>query len=1187
MIADESQKITFVNPALARILGVSAADILGHQPAEFMDDAARVSMLGEIEPGNADHAHTYEQAKFPEDGTPLQARVSLWPTFDRGRRLSGCVRIVSDLSELKCMQAMRDHLARIVESSKHGIIGSDSNGIVTSWNKGAEEIYGYTSAEIVGRNIGFLASADAPDEVAQLSSRIRDGEQVAHYETDGITKAGRRIDVSVTLSRAADNAETVPGTWTLVEDITERKHAMRERDLGAAVYSAIQRVSIDGILLVDSHDQIVSFNQRFAEIWHVPLGLLAMRADGPVLEAVAEQVADREAFIARVLELYAHKDQTSCDEIRLKDDRTLDRYSAPVTLEDGTYVGRVWFFRDVTERKRADDKRREEASYFRALVEQQIDGIFIISIDGTIAYVNPRFTELLGYRPDEVIGRPFLDVVADSDRLTVSEAFTEHLLGGPLTTQTHTAIKRKDGGLVDVIAHASRALYEGKSALIGIVIDITERKRAADLLQASEERFRLLVEQAPDAIAVYDLDTGRFVNANNSATLLFGCSRDELFKLGPSHFFAPELAEGHTDGIGFDERSSQALAGVEGVFERHFRNAEGREVTCEIRLIRLPTAAGRLIRGSFIDITERRQAELALRDSQERLRTVFDSVSDAIVVYDMAAGAIIDANPRAFEMFGYTRDEMTKLDLRVLLTDASPYTLQEAAPLVLSAASGAALTIEWSCKAKDGHSFWIEVSLRKTQFSGRDILLATARDITDRKRIDEHIIYMARHDSLTGLANRAVFVDALHQETERAKRGAESFAVLYLDLDHFKDVNDTLGHPVGDLLLCSLAERLRITIRGTDTVARFGGDEFALIQAGISEPLDAAALADKVLKSISAPFNIQGKEIRSGASIGIAIFGPDAPNAETLLSQADVALYRAKAEGRGTYRFFTDDMDAEVNTRVKLAAELREAMTAGQLSLVYQPQIDVDTGRIIGVEALARWCHPTRGLVLPDVFIPIAEHSGLIVVLGRWALQDACRQMKEWIDADIAPPLIAVNVSGLQFKTPLELETEIAAILTQTALPPQRLELELTESVLMDVSRDNHDLLQRLRRAGHRVAIDDFGTGYSSLKYLARFPVDRIKIAQGFIVDLTSTSSNQVIVKAAIGLAHDLNLDIVVEGVETAEQLKLVRSWGCRKVQGHYFSKPLPANELTALLRIGKISPAQSLSAKASAVSAA
>jgi diguanylate cyclase (GGDEF)-like protein len=394
-----------------------------------------------------------------------------------------------------------------------------------------------------------------------------------------------------------------------------------------------------------------------------------------------------------------------------------------------------------------------------------------------------------------------------------------------------------------------------------------------------------------------------------------------------------------------------------------------------------------------------------------------------------------------------------------------------------------------------------------------------------------------------------------------------------MDLDHFKDVNDTLGHPVGDLLLQSVAARLRATVRETDTVARFGGDEFALIATGLREPADAAILAGKVLAVVSAPVSIGGRELRSGASIGIAVYGPDSEDAEALLSHADVALYRSKSEGRGTYRFFTEAMDTEVRLRVALEAELRTAIASGQLFLVYQPQVDVDTGRIVGVEALVRWRHPTRGVVPPGQFIPVAEKSGLIVGLGHWVMREACRQMKEWLDARIAPPLIAVNLSTLQLKTPLELEKAFAAILAETGVPSQRVELELTESVLMDASREHGDVLLRLRKIGFRIAIDDFGTGYSSLGYLRRFPVDRLKIAQQFMIDLTESSGNAAIVQAAIALANALKLEVIVEGVETAGQLELVKSMGAREVQGYYYSRPLPAKEITALLGSGSTLP--------------
>src|SRR6185436_6211387 len=308
-------------------------------------------------------------------------------------------------------------------------------------------------------------------------------------------------------------------------------------------------------------------------------------------------------------------------------------------------------------------------------------------------------------------------------------------------------------------------------------------------------------------------------------------------------------------------------------------------------------------------------------------------------------------------------------------------------------------------------------------------------------------------------------------------------------------------------------------------------------------------LAGKALAAVSAPLSLQGRELRSGASVGIAVYGPDSADAEALLSHADVALYRAKAEGRGTFRYFTDAMDADVRSRVTLEAELRTAIAQNQLYLLYQPQVDAASGRILGVEALVRWRHPQRGVVPPAEFIPVAEKSGLIVALGHWVMREACRQMRQWLDAGIAPQMIAVNLSTLQFKTPLELERDFAAILAETGVPAQRVELELTESVLMDASRAHGSVLLRLRKAGFRIAIDDFGTGYSSLMYLRRFPVDRIKIAQEFMADIAPGSSNAAIVQAAIALASALKLDVIVEGVETAAQLAMVLAMGAHNVQ--------------------------------------
>lgn len=464
--------------------------------------------------------------------------------------------------------------------------------------------------------------------------------------------------------------------------------------------------------------------------------------------------------------------------------------------------------------------------------------------------------------------------------------------------------------------------------------------------------------------------------------------------------------------------------------------------------------------------------------------------------------------------------------------------------------------------------------------------IVVKQDLTERKQTEKQLVWLARYDSLTGLANRSVFVETLDKMISRARSG-EHFAVLYLDLDRFKDVNDTLGHPIGDLLLEAVAKRLQSSIRTLDLAARFGGDEFAVILANLNDPLDSAVVAERILSAISIeqcasaaaatteniveafrqPFSIQGNEIRSGASIGIAIYGPDSPDAETILIHADMALYRAKSEGRGGYCFFTEAMDVEIRTRVQLNTELRKAIVSDELFMLYQPQINIKTGRIVGIEALVRWQHPDRGVLGPGAFIPQAEENGLIVPLGQWVIRSVCGQIKDWLDTGITLPTVAINLSAVQFKRGANLEREIASTLEEFGVPASLLELELTESVLMEASHKRNDLLIRLRQAGHRIAIDDFGSGYSSLDYLRRYPADRIKIAQSFTADIGNSLGADVIVRAALNLARELGMEVVVEGVETATQLELLRGWGSVVVQGYYFARPLQVADITPMLR--------------------
>ncbi|MGV3593336.1 MAG: bifunctional diguanylate cyclase/phosphodiesterase, partial [Gammaproteobacteria bacterium] len=568
----------------------------------------------------------------------------------------------------------------------------------------------------------------------------------------------------------------------------------------------------------------------------------------------------------------------------------------------------------------------------------------------------------------------------------------------------------------------------------------------------------------------------------------------------------------------------------------------------------------------------REQVRDSLQQSEERFRAVSETAQDAIVMID-AEGRIVYWNRAAERSLGYTAEEAIGHSFPEFMASETQGAralggLHQFTQTGQGLPSG---VIELAARRKDGTSLPVELSVSAMRLHSQWHVVAFVRDISERKRSETYIQHLARHDALTNLANRRVFVEALGDEILRAQRDAGSVAVLYLDLDHFKDINDTLGHPMGDRVLQEVAARLLAVARETDTVARFGGDEFAVLQAGFSDPANCAALAERILTALAVPIMLDGNEIRIGTSVGIALYDNAGDDAEKLLSQADVALYRAKSEGRGTFRFFTESMDIEVHKRVRLGAELRQALAANQLSLHYQAQVEVETGRIVGIEALTRWRHPERGPISPADFIPVAEQTGLVVALGQWAMREACEQARRWLDAGVPVPLMALNLSGLQFKSPHELESHIASILFSTGLQPQQLELELTESILMDASQEHNDVLLRLRRQGFRIAIDDFGTGYSSLEYLRRFPVDRIKIAQNFIVELTSNSGDAVIVRAALGIARELQIPAIVEGVETQDQLRMLRSWGCREVQGYLYARPLPADEVEVLLRAGSI----------------
>jgi diguanylate cyclase (GGDEF)-like protein/PAS domain S-box-containing protein len=558
--------------------------------------------------------------------------------------------------------------------------------------------------------------------------------------------------------------------------------------------------------------------------------------------------------------------------------------------------------------------------------------------------------------------------------------------------------------------------------------------------------------------------------------------------------------------------------------------------------------------------------EEVLRDSRERLAQVIDTMPAMISAADRE-GRCVFVNAYQASVYGLDPLAAMGQDLATLLHDERSRRSRMLDELVFR--SGKALpSFEEEVVDRSGAKRTFLTTKSPLRDGSTQIVhvLTTALDITDRKAAERHLVHIAHHDGLTGLPNRTLLQDRLRREIARARRGDRFLALHLIDLDRFKAINDALGHHAGDELLNAIAGRLKAAVREVDTVARLGGDEFAILQTDVARPEDAFELAQRVIETMSEPFMIGGNEVVTGASLGIAMHPTDGHDPEELLKNADLAMYRAKAEGRDTYRHFASHMDAAARQDIALEADLRHAIARREFVLHYQPQIDLRTGRIVGAEALVRWERPGHGLVRPGDFLPLAEETGLIIPINEWVLHEACREAKSWTALGLPDLRIAVNLSPIQFRRQNVREL-VVAVLKQTGLAPRLLELELTENIVLDnteaVTRDIRDL----QELGVSFSLDDFGTGYSSLAYIKNFPVNRLKIDQCFVRNLKTDPNDAAIVRAVINLGHSLNLEVLAEGVETAEQVAALRADGCDEVQGFFFSKAVAADEFIALAK--------------------
>lgn len=652
-------------------------------------------------------------------------------------------------------------------------------------------------------------------------------------------------------------------------------------------------------------------------------------------------------------------------------------------------------------------------------------------------------------------------------------------------------------------------------------------------------------------------------NDRGLVTFVEGNTRD-MFGIEPPDFFERPLESIHDAFTGLGQFITQALLGDEITASL---NVDGTVIRVWLTPVRRQNKI-ESVTLTCLDISINYELEKALKEVQRHYLLLAEHSTDLITKYT-PDGICRYASPATSKVLGYRPDELIGKVVFELFHPNDQKSKRRIASKLLSDSGSDA--ISYRVQHKDDHYIWLET--RTTAINDPETgeiieIVAVSRDITERKESEERLLYLANYDSLTGLPNRALFRDRLRRAIVRAQRNSTKVALLFLDLDRFKMINDSLGHHAGDQLLRGVSRRLKQHAREGDTIARLGGDEFTVILEGVKSADDSAIVAEKILELMQTPFRLDGHEVVVTPSIGITLFPDDAGDMRSLLKNADTAMYRSKEMGRNGFQFYTSDMNAKAYELLMLENNLRHAMERDEFRLHYQPQIDLHSQGVIGMEALLRWEHPEQGLVQPEVFIPYAEETGLIIQIGQCVLRTACEEAKKWVDAGL-PTRVAVNLSMYQF-VEKDFVSHVALALEETQLPPHLLELEITESFLAHNVEQAAHTLKQLHDLGVHLSVDDFGTGYSSLSYLKRFPLNTLKIDQSFVKDINTDADSATIAEAIIGLGKNLGLNVIAEGVEKEEQVFFLRNRGCDLVQGFLISHPMSSDKVISWLKLNR-----------------
>ena len=1000
-------------------------------------------------------------------------------------------------------------------------------------------------ATIAAALLGALLARMIIDPIRQLEEDLQRQDFRDFTAVDGSGRGYRELD---------QLRETMR---TLAESVRDREQRLSESE--QRFRQAFDLVGV-GLTQIDREGRYTLVNRRFCEI----LGYTREELIGKHFLDVThpEDRTVDEVFLKDALGTHPHLPMVREKRYMRKDGSSIwtQRSGALIRDASGKVIYALVSIEDVSQFRSAQETLKSLNASLKAIVETSPLAIYSVTPGGIVTLWNPAAEAMFGVARDDVLGK-LSPIVLQGSADSASDIRTRVMSG---ETLYHHEITRRhlDGREIEISVSAA-PLRDAEQRVAGILVtcsDITNLKTTSRALDQQLHFTQELLEVIPSPI-FYRGKSGEYLGFNRAWEEYFGKRREEWIGTRPHQLLtaaeadAAEAEDSLVMGNGKNVIAESVVKDQHGVprnIVRHisrFTNAKGEP-------------AG--IIGVLTDISDFKQVSQALEASERRFKALTESAMDIVTVLD-ADGVIRYQSTSVKHLLGYDPTDMLGKNQFDLVHRDDVANMREAFKQLIEAGQMEA-PIEFRARNSEGAWRTLE-SIGKNCLNNPEVggIIVNTRDVTDRKVIQEHIQHLAFHDALTGLPNRSLMQDRVSQAITRAERTGSRFAVLFIDIDNFKNINDSLGHDVGDELLRQVAKRLTASVRGHDTIARQGGDEFIVLLDQLEGHQGATRVAQKVLEALRTVYRVGGADQHVSGSIGIALYPDDGRDAPTLLKNADTAMFHGKALGKNTYQFFTPQMNIAVKRRAAMESNLRAAVKNGDFALVYQPQVDLNTGEIVALEALVRWISEDSGTMMPGEFIPLAEETGLINEIGEWVLREACRQAVAWHKAGFPPRRVAINLSARQLAekgfTELLLRT-----LKETGLNPNLLELEITESQVMRQGEGSVMLLNEIASLGVLLAGDDFGTGYSSLSYLKRLPIGKLKIDQSFVRDITVDPNDTAIVVAIINMAKSLDLDIIAEGIETAGQLTLLRAKGCSVGQGYYFSVPLSADDLAPML---------------------